>query len=67
MIYPFTFDVPSGSIQTIEPPQFKYYSCLDGTRSSITIRILDQAGKPAKLIDPASSFTIEIKPRKKKD
>jgi hypothetical protein len=65
MIYPFTFTVPYQTQQTIEPANSRYYTCRDGSYSSIIVSILDQTGKPAQLQDFESSFTIEIKPKDK--
>lgn len=61
MIYPFSFTQSFGSQEILDPYQSKYYSVTNGIYSEITLSIVDQSNSPALLLDPSSSFTIELR------
>ena len=61
MIYPFSFTADYQALQIIEPSKDKFYSCKNGSYSSIEVSIKDQAGNPAILNDSQASFTLELR------
>ncbi len=64
-IFPFSFTVPFLGQQVLDPYQYKYYPCLDGSYRSIIVSIMDQENRYAVLNDPDFQVTIEFRTMKR--
>jgi len=65
MIYNFTFTRPPGSQEPLVPYEKQFYSVTNGSYSEIIVTVVDQKGKPVLLRDPSSSFTLQLRKKRK--
>jgi len=63
-IFPFSFTVPFLGQQVLDPFQYQYYPCLDGSYKSIIVSIMDQENRYAVLNDPDFQVTVNFRTMK---